>query len=134
MDTKEKFSDAEKQERLEPFLVRDVTDHPIKLQLSESVSETIATDENGRFHKMIHVDSLNGMNYKGHVLKYTASDEDSNEQGDTGLIYLMKNRDRCSIISDIDDTIKISEVPYKKKLAVNTFKKDFRAVPGKFYY
>jgi phosphatidate phosphatase APP1 len=40
----------------------------------------------------------------------------------------------CSIISDIDDTIKISEVPNKKKLMINTFKKDFKAVPGYFQF
>lgn len=35
-----------------------------------------------------------------------------------------------SVVSDIDDTIKISEVTDKKKLLENTFLKPFRAAPG----
>ena len=35
-----------------------------------------------------------------------------------------------SVISDIDDTIKVSEVLDKKKLMRNTFMKDYEAVPG----
>jgi phosphatidate phosphatase APP1 len=35
-----------------------------------------------------------------------------------------------SVISDIDDTIKISGVTSKKELLTNTFLKEFRAVPG----
>jgi phosphatidate phosphatase APP1 len=35
-----------------------------------------------------------------------------------------------SVISDIDDTIKISEVTDKKKLVRNTFLEEFRAAPG----
>jgi phosphatidate phosphatase APP1 len=131
-DRNETFSEEEKRERLEPFFVRDVANHEIQLRLSKSVSQTVFTDENGRFQATIIVDSLDGMNIKGHILTYTASDKDFNEQGDEGSIYLMKNQRGCSIISDIDDTIKISEVPNKKKLAVNTFKKDFKAVPSKF--
>ncbi len=132
VDSSEKFSEEEKQERLGPFFVRDIADHEIELRLSKSISQTVSTDENGRFQETIIVDSLNGLNIKGQTLKYTASDEDFHEQGDEGLIYLMKNQHGCSIISDIDDTIKISEVPNKKKLIVNTFKKDFKAVPGNF--
>jgi phosphatidate phosphatase APP1 len=132
LDRSEKFSEEEKQERLGPFFVRDVADHKIQLKLSQTKSQTITTDENGRFTETIIVDSLEGLNIQGQLLKYTASDDDDDEQGDEGMIYLMKNQHGCSIISDIDDTIKISEVPDKKKLVINTFNKDFRAVPGNF--
>ena len=68
------------------------------------------------------------------VLPRTAMDDSQKNTDYAGLIYLMKNtmpHGGCSIISDIDDTIKISEVTDKKKLVVNTFKKDFVAVEGK---
>ena len=102
------------------------------MKISKSISPIVTTDDNGRFHQKIIVDSLKGFNITGQVLKYLASDDDYHEQGDEGIIYLMKKKNNggCSIISDIDDTIKISEVPNKKKLMVNTFKKNFKAVPG----
>jgi len=131
LDSKEEFSEEEKEERLGPFFVRDIKDHKIQLKLSKTLSHIVLTNENGRFNEKINIDSLEGLNIKGQKLKYIALDDD-NEQGDEGIIYLMKydKHHRCSIISDIDDTIKISEVPNKKRLMVNTFKKDFRAVPG----
>jgi phosphatidate phosphatase APP1 len=125
------------EERLGPFFVRDVKDHKIQLKFSESISPIVSTDDNGRFHEKIIINSLEGLNLKGEqILKYIASDDDYNEQGDEGLVYLMKTKNHggCSIISDIDDTIKISDVPHKKNLMINTFKKDFKVVPGNFFY
>ena len=123
----------EKQEEiLWPFLVHDVARHRIELKLTRSSSQIVATDENGRFNEKIFVDSLEGLTLTGNRLTYTASDEHSNRRGDQGLIYLMKNEHGCSIISDIDDTIKISDVTDRKKLIINTFDKDFQVVPGNF--
>ena len=117
-------------ERLEPFFVQDVKNHKIELRLSQAISTTVTTDSNGRFNEKISVDSLEGLNIKREILRYLAFDDDLQEQGDQGFVYLMRNQHGCSIISDIDDTIKISDVPDKRKLTVNTFNKDFQAVPG----
>jgi phosphatidate phosphatase APP1 len=46
-----------------------------------------------------------------------------------GEVFLVEP-EGVSVISDIDDTIKISEVTDKKKLLENTFLKPFQAVPG----
>lgn len=134
MDRSETYNEEEKQERLGPFFVRDVKDHKIQLKLSKSIFQIVSTDDNGRFEEKIIINSLEGLNIKEQILKYIASDDDYHEKEDEGIIYLMKNKKHggCSIISDIDDTIKISEVPNKKKLMINTFKKDFKAVPGNF--
>ena len=129
-DAGEDFSDAEEKERLLPFFVTDVDNHEIELRLGDSVSQTVITDDNGRFNEKIVVDSLEGLDVKGGMVRYVATDDDLDENGDQGFVYLMKNERTCSIISDIDDTIKISDVTDKTKLAVNTFKKDFKAVPG----
>lgn len=69
------------------------------------------------------------------TLQYLAVDDTHPKNGYEGIIYLMKDMDYpgCSVVSDIDDTIKISEVPFKTKLLVNTFKKRFIAVPGKVF-
>ncbi|CAF1380202.1 unnamed protein product [Rotaria magnacalcarata] len=120
------------EERLEPFFVADVPDRKFKLRLSESISQVVSTDENGRFHQTIIVNSLIRLPVQGQVLKYIAIDDSHSQNGYEGTVYVMKNTDHigCSIISDIDDTIKISEVPFKTKLMMNTFKKPFEAVPG----
>ncbi len=47
----------------------------------------------------------------------------------SGKVYLINERG-LSVISDIDDTIKISEVNDKQALLTNTFLRAFRPVPG----
>lgn len=132
-DRNNELSMIKNEDRLGPFFVHDVPDHHIQLKLSNSITETVITDENGRFNKEILVDSFDDLNIKNHILKYIAYDNDNLQEITEGRIFLMKISQPygCSIISDIDDTIKISEVPDKKKLMINTFKNDFRAVPGK---
>ncbi|CAF4222526.1 unnamed protein product, partial [Rotaria sordida] len=131
LDSSSTSNEEIEQERIEPFFVTDVTDHKIKLKLTDSISEIVSTDKNGRFYKDIIVDSLKGLNIQKQELKYTAFDNDNQQNAYEGIIYLMKNKNRigCLIISDIDDTIKISEVPFKTKLMINTFRKPFQAVP-----
>lgn len=133
MDSTDPFSDEEKEERLGPFLVRDIQGHQVNIKLKPSLEKTVVTDTNGLLMKKISLESLDGMTVDGEILKYGVSDKDQKSPTYAGLIYLMKDKPNggCSIISDIDDTIKISEVTDKKKLMVNTFKKDFTAVPGK---
>ncbi|CAF4066318.1 unnamed protein product [Adineta steineri] len=131
-DSSTALSKQEREERLGPFFVRDIKQHKIQIKLSNSISQIVTTDDNGRFHEKIIIKLSDELTIKGNVLKYITSDDDYHEQGNEGFIYLMNKKSKigCSIISDIDDTIKISEVPDKKKLAINTFKKDFKAVPG----
>lgn len=47
----------------------------------------------------------------------------------TGEAYLL-DETGLSVISDIDDTIKVSEVKDRKALLANTFLREYRAVPG----
>ena len=124
------------QERLQPFFVRDVKSYTIQLKLSESIYRSVSTDVNGRFYENITINSLSGLNVRRQIIKYIAFDSRFNEYAAEGTIYLMKNKKHggCSIISDIDDTIKISEVPYKTKLLINTFTKRFEVVPGNFSF
>ena len=52
---------------------------------------------------------------------------DSRQLG--GFISLLKE-EGLSVVSDIDDTVKVSEVTDKKALLANTFTREFRPVPG----
>ena len=44
--------------------------------------------------------------------------------------FQLIEQEGVSVISDIDDTIKITGVPDRKELLANTFLREFRAVPG----
>ena len=133
LDSTDSFSNEEKEERLGPFLVRDISGHRVNINLSPSVEKMTITDTNGLLMETFSLESLDDMTVNGEILKYGVSDKDQKSPTYAGMIYLMKDKPDggCSIISDIDDTIKISEVTDKKKLMVNTFKKDFTAVPGR---
>lgn len=52
-----------------------------------------------------------------------------NDKKYSGNIFIIKENSTC-VISDIDDTIKISDVRNKKVLLENTFFKPFQPVPG----
>jgi phosphatidate phosphatase APP1 len=125
------------QESLRAFFVRDISNHRIHLRFNPSLSRTISTDGNGQFMLILTTDLFKSMKSDDHILTYMANDMNDKTVGNhAGQIYLMKASDHvgCSVISDIDDTIKISQVPNKIELLVNTFNKEFRAVPGSVAY
>ncbi len=62
-------------------------------------------------------------------LPFTAVLRQGDERRFTGLVNMVSNQG-ISVISDIDDTIKISQVTERKRLIENTFYLDFKAVPG----
>ncbi len=61
-----------------------------------------------------------------HYIAVTGVDEERHFEGDIQLV----TDSGVSVISDIDDTVKISQVTNIPKLLDNTFIKDFVAVPG----
>lgn len=63
------------------------------------------------------------------VLRYKAVTAANDDREFSGEILLV-DREGLSIISDIDDTVKISEVTNRKKLLEHAFLLDFEAAPG----
>jgi phosphatidate phosphatase APP1 len=66
---------------------------------------------------------------KGNMLRYEAVVEDGDDRMFEGLSYFLQP-EGTSVISDVDDTIKISDVLDKRELIRNTFLRKFRAVEG----
>ena len=64
-----------------------------------------------------------------HGLAYRAILAEGDDRALTGQAY-PQERNGITVISDIDDTVKITEVRDRNKLLDNTFVRDFRAVPG----
>jgi hypothetical protein len=86
--------------------------------------------ENGHVSTILKlpIEVVNAFSDQGRIRYFavTQSQDERRFEGEVHLIY----RYGISIISDIDDTIKITDVSDHKRLFDNTFFKDFQAVPG----
>lgn len=92
------------------------------------------TKRNGHFKGRIEVDreiveAAKVESNMADMLPYEVGFEDDSVEPVRGWIHLYQ-RDGISVVSDIDDTIKHSEVKDKRKLLANTFLREFRSVPG----
>jgi phosphatidate phosphatase APP1 len=119
-------------DRLRPFFATDRSNEAIVIKIGDT-THSFLTDEYGEFYEQIQVtndDIQISKQQKGDVVTYKAIRED--EGNSTGIIRLIEPSHGISIISDIDDTIKISEVLDKVRLLANTFISPFRPVVGKY--
>ena len=119
-------------DRLKPFFYDDESNEWIRIKLGDS-ERYVQTDHTGEFSEEIEVpneviDKLR-LPQAPDVITYTAI----GDQKDTaqGVIRLIEPRHGISVISDVDDTIKVSEVLDKVRLLANTFIHSFIPVTGK---
>jgi phosphatidate phosphatase APP1 len=122
-------TDAENKERSHAFFVDNLPDKQIAVHFGKKEFVLDTSTPDGHFSGLLHlpaaeVESLR----KGNVIHFEAvtRPEDSRHFG--GDIYLV-NEQGVSVISDIDDTVKISEVTDKTAFFANTFLRPFQAVP-----
>jgi len=93
-----------------------------------------ASAENGHFETTLHIPETDVDQYgAGDFINFSAalaeSDESDNSRQFDGEVRLV-GPSGLSVISDIDDTVKISNVTDKKSLLEYTFLLDFEAAPG----
>jgi hypothetical protein len=118
-------------ERLRPFFVTDGSNKEMTIQIGDK-TELIKTDNFGEFYEQIEVtNDVILQQRKGDLMTYEMTDDDDDQENTTGVIHLIEPSQGISVISDIDDTIKISEVLDKVRLLVNTFIFPFKPVSGK---
>ncbi|CAF0989309.1 unnamed protein product [Rotaria sordida] len=119
--------------RLQPFFVSDESKKIIRITIGNKV-QLLHTDTYGQFFEQIEITNddiqklKNPQQQNGNVITYEAMSDD--KKYSTGIIRLIESSKGISIISDIDDTIKISEVFDKIRLFANTFIFPFKPVPG----
>lgn len=120
-------------ERLKPFFVEDEFNDVVSIKIGDKIS-SLRTDQFGQIYGEIDVTNAEIQKLKKQqsddFLTYTATGDIQDTAN--GVIRLIEPRQGVSIISDIDDTIKISEVLDKVRLLANTFIHPFKAVPGKY--
>ncbi|CAF2687553.1 unnamed protein product [Rotaria sp. Silwood2] len=124
------FNDTFQRDRLKPFMVKGKKDEEILIIIGKNNNFTTKTDSDGQFRTSfimsdVDVQKLKSTSKKDQVITYKAVGDNADLW--EGKIHLLQ-RYGLSIISDIDDTIKISEVLDKIRLAANTFIHSFRVV------
>ncbi|MBT5230595.1 MAG: App1 family protein [Methylococcales bacterium] len=108
------------QQRLAPFLYDSESSKEIKLSLGNISKRFGKTQSNGHLYQQVWL-----KDQKPGTLM-VKSDERPDQQAKVFLIP----ETGLSIISDVDDTIKISQVTDKKRLLKNTFLEPFKAAKG----
>ncbi|CAF3534303.1 unnamed protein product [Rotaria socialis] len=126
------YNDTFQRDRLKPFMVQGKKNEEILIIIGNKHNYTTKTDDDGQFRTSfiipdVDVHELENATRTDRVITYKAV----GDNGDLwhGKIHLLK-RHGLSIISDIDDTIKVSEVLDKIRLVANTFIHHFRVVEG----
>lgn len=122
-------------ERAGRFLVDNQRGKKVPIRFGTGVQEMSESEANGHFRGQIVLSAaeaammLKLQDAKHGWLTYQAVTRPKDERVFKGQVQLL-DATGWSVISDIDDTIKISEVRNKKALLANTFLREFQPAPG----
>jgi phosphatidate phosphatase APP1 len=111
------------------FLVDNERGKEIQLNIAGRAVVAGPSGANGHFHTTAYQSVLSDVKTDPEWLTVTVSAKNRPEDNVTGRIQLVPAQG-LSVISDIDDTIKHSQVLDKSELVANTFVRPFSAVPG----
>lgn len=123
-------NDANFSERLNLLIADNERGKKIVVDLAGRTYTLPASRENGHFETVLRVPEADiaGFVQMGR-LSYSAVTDDSEDRRFGGEISLLAPSG-LSIVSDIDDTVKLSNVTNHRLLLESTFLLDFAAVPG----
>ena len=122
-------------ERLEGFLVGPRRGRPIAVTVGRQVFPLRKTNRNGHFFGKVRLsnEQLGELQEEGHFsagwLRFSVALSDHDDRAFVGAAQLAAPQG-LSVISDIDDTIKHTEVLCRRAMLANTFVREFRAVEG----
>ncbi|MEI6241469.1 MAG: phosphatase domain-containing protein [Planctomycetia bacterium] len=127
------------QRRAEAFLFQRVAGQSVRVAVGGRVYDVGQTDRTGHFQAVIDVDdaqvheATSRSGPDGRWIAYEGLTPDGDEAETTptpgGRVHLV-DAAGLSVISDIDDTVKETNVANRRELLANTFIREFRAVPG----
>lgn len=120
-------------ERAEPFAVDHERDKAIPVRIAGRFFTLSPSEPNGHFQQRIslsdaEVESATGGRFD--KLSFMAVLPSDDQRMMEGVVDLMPRSPAMHVVSDLDDTIKISQVRDKPELLLNTFCRPFRPVPG----
>ena len=114
------------EERVAMFLVDNEGSKHVVVKIGQQFYTAPTTGSNGHFELIARIakTQIDCINWLSTTINLPAQDTRSFD----GIVQCVSAQG-ISVISDIDDTIKLSNVLDKKQLLKNTFLKDFAAVP-----
>lgn len=122
--------------RAESFLFQRVAGHEIVVDLGGRRLDIGTSDRSGHFQKSFDLDDEFVAGLVGDEagpaarwLTYRGVSAENDPSAANGRIQLIDDTG-LSVISDIDDTVKISHVADRRELLKNTLLREFAAVPG----
>lgn len=126
--------------RAEAFLFQRVAGHRVRVTIGDTAIDAGQSDRIGHFHVTLDLDEDRVAELArsgpagGRQIGYTAAaggDEADERSPETvgGCIHLVDEAG-VSVISDIDDTVKVTNVANRRELLRNTLLREFTAVPG----
>lgn len=123
--------------RTDAFLFRRVPGAAVGVSLGDLSIDVGPTDKVGHFLTPLDIDGPAGVAAEGAIVRYrgAAREPRGDAEGDPevfpgeGRIHLVGD-EGPSVISDIDDTVKVTDVANRRELLANTLFREFRAVPG----
>ncbi len=114
-------------QRVQQFLVDNERGKKIHLKINDISFQSNSSRENGHFYAEMKLEN-SGHYFKNPDVTIKAHDKDELRTFE-GIAQLIQPKG-ISVISDIDDTIKLSNVRDKKALLHNTFLEKFQAISG----
>jgi phosphatidate phosphatase APP1 len=123
--------------RAEVFLFRRVAGHRVRIALGDRIIDAGLSDRSGHFQTRVDFDdgfAASWVSPGGGRLEYTGITDEADTDGDgaptaAGSIHLV-DVTGTSVISDIDDTVKFSNVAHRRELLRNTLVREFVPVEG----
>jgi phosphatidate phosphatase APP1 len=121
--------------RAESFLFQRVAGQRVVVDVGGRRLDAGASDRSGHFAASVTLDDefVGGLLGDGSLqprwLSYAAATEEGDDGVPGGQIQLI-DETGISVISDIDDTVKVSHVADRRELLKNTLLREFSAVPG----
>ncbi len=114
-------------QRADMFLVDNERDKRLSVTIAGQTVALGQSEKNGHFEGEVKLPAAAGR--PGGWIEVRALTQPGDTRVFAGRVQLIP-RTGISVISDIDDTIKHSQVRDKVQLGLNTFFRDFRAAPG----
>jgi phosphatidate phosphatase APP1 len=117
------------EQRVRAFLVDHERGETLEVRVGDDIFEMQETDAGGRFSGELTLPADAASATSGGTVEVTAVLDEGDERRFVGSIHLVPPTG-ISVISDIDDTIKITGVGDQSEMLANTFLREFRAVSG----
>ena len=123
------------QQRIRYFLVDNEGRQTISIRLGDREYEVGTSESNGHFRGTLRLSAakveqlLDDQDAKDGWLSFEAVTRKSDNRRFAGQVQMI-GRHGLSVISDIDDTIKHSQVGELKAVLANTFLRDLQPAPG----